>query len=142
MLFRPVYLILGLLASVQAAPLDIDGFIRPIQALKHLNLTWTARKAPKTSNSASQLAQQAAPRMPFLILVRFSPHPVGQNFDVPAAVIDRLVVHFQSTLPVSREEIGFSAGSVWIHPTVQAPSNFEWYEVANPDNGWRPAHLD
>ncbi|GAW10185.1 hypothetical protein F5879DRAFT_919495 [Lentinula edodes] len=136
MLFRPVYLILGLLAAVQAAPLDTN--ISSEASKSHLD----ARKAPKTSNSASQLAQQAASRMPFLILVRFSPHPVGQGFDVPAAVIDRLVVHFQSTLPVSREEIGFPAGSVWIHPTVQAPSNFEWYEVANPDNGWRPAHLD
>ncbi|KAJ3924133.1 MAG: hypothetical protein NXY57DRAFT_970653 [Lentinula lateritia] len=136
MLFRPAYLILGLLAAVQAAPLDTSTSSEASKS--HLD----ARKAPKTSNGAPQLAQQAAPRMPFLIFVRFSANPASRNIDVPVQVIDRLVVHFQSTLPVSREQIGFAAGSVWTHPGTQDPSDFEWFEVANPDNGWHPAHLD
>ncbi|KAJ3808198.1 hypothetical protein F5876DRAFT_78983 [Lentinula aff. lateritia] len=126
MLFRPLYPILGLLAAVQAAPLDIDGFIRPVQALKHLNLTWT----------------HAPPTMPFLIFVRFSPSPAGRSIDVPEGVIDRLVAHFRSILPVSREQIGFLAGSVWTHPGIQEPFHFEWYEVATPGGGWHQAHLD
>ncbi|KAJ3851592.1 hypothetical protein EV368DRAFT_65635 [Lentinula lateritia] len=144
MLFRPLYPILGLLAAVQAAPLDIDGFIRPVQALKHLNLTWTHVRLLKfqTSNGASQLAQQAPPTMPFLIFVRFSPSPAGRSIDVPEGVIDRLVAHFRSILPVSREQIGFLAGSVWTHPGIQEPFDFEWYEVATPGGGWHQAHLD
>ncbi|KAJ4494858.1 hypothetical protein C8J55DRAFT_554468 [Lentinula edodes] len=136
MLFRPAYLILGLLAAVQAAPLDTSTSSEASKS--HLD----ARRAPQTSNDASHLAHQAAPGMPFLIFVRFSPHPVGQGFDVPVEVIDRLVTHFQSILPISRRQIGFPAGTVWTHPGLQDPFDFEWYQVANPDNGWRQAHLD
>lgn len=80
--------------------------------------------------------------MPFLILVRFSPNPAGRAIDVPVGVIDRLVAHFESTLPVSREQIGFAAGSVWTHPGIQEPFDFEWYQIANPGDGWHHAHLD